>query len=153
MEAHEKREELNRQRKRIQEIRGNLRGSLGKMVAASIASGEIREMPDSELEVQIGNGWSQKHVYAESGFDLWIREAEKGQTLPPHSHPDHYLFILVLEGELDIEFGPEDGHKLTTRLGKDLNSFEIPQGELFSLKPVTDVRILCVFIPPISSTS
>jgi len=69
----------------------------------------------------IGGGVSGKNddpnVIPPIGFSMAIMFVEPGQGNAPHTHEVEETFF-VLEGLLDVFVEDEEGHRLTTRLGK-----------------------------------
>jgi quercetin dioxygenase-like cupin family protein len=118
-------------------------------------STEIKERYDepSALEVgfldpkdmELGQGWTQYHLFGTDAFDAWMRKGDVGAYLPEHVYPDNNLYMLLLEGEVRITLDGEP-----TVLDEGHATCHAKPGTVLEMEALAKSETITIFRPPIA---
>jgi len=58
----------------------------------------MEKKPVTDAQTFSAERFTKQFLYKKGGSNVFVLNFSPGQELPPHKHPGHELFILVLEG-------------------------------------------------------
>jgi len=157
-DSHEKEQEkIKDLQKQLSDIHSDLQAEIEGFFSRQFNTGVIESMPSAGESVEIQKGWDQERIHANGRFDAWLRESEPGAELPPHEHPDHDRFVVLVEGKMTITLdpgsGPEGDSKtilLSEESGEGKRALHLPPGQKARAKSIEDSVTVQVFHPPVA---
>lgn len=156
LEEHQKeREEIQSLRDRHATVQNDLLDKIEEYFQEEFRDGSITSMPSTEKLVEIQEGWEQRRIYENGRFDTWLRESKPGAHLPPHEHPDHDRFIVLIEGKMTVTVGPGSENPKTITLSdkdedEDRRVLHLPPGKEVCAESIEDSVTVQVFHPPVA---
>ncbi|WP_170328222.1 cupin domain-containing protein [Ruegeria arenilitoris] len=82
-------------------------------------------------------------VYCDNLF-MWEATLPSGAFVPPHIHPTQDEFIMVLEGEFQVDFGFEEGN-VKPNVAKPGDTVRMPMGVAHGVYNRSDKPAKCIF--------
>jgi hypothetical protein len=152
---HQKeREEIEQLRSKLSSVQSDVVDEIERLFEDRFDRGEIMSMPSTERLVEIQDGWEQRRIYENGRFDAWLRESEPGAELPPHEHPDHDRFIVLVEGKMTVTLNPgeedEEHTVLDTEEEGGKRVLHLPPGKEVCAESIDDCVTVQVFHPPVA---
>jgi len=121
--------------------------SQSKDISDTYSSGAVDSIPYSDMPLNLSKGFVMFRTHHEPGkLDLFMVKAMAGSTLPAHQHSSSVQSIIVISGTLEVCV---EGEKFVLL---PHGAKEILEGQVHSLKAVTDCLFIKFFRPPLMDT-
>jgi quercetin dioxygenase-like cupin family protein len=136
--------------KQLSDIHSDLQAEIEGFFSRQFNTGVLRSMPSAGESVEIQKGWDQERIHANGRFDAWLRESEPGAELPPHEHPDHHRFVVLVEGKMTITLDPGGSGETILLSEEGKRVVHLPPGQKARAKSIEDSVTVQVFHPPVA---